>query len=284
MSRVHNKRRNAGVLYELLLRNVVLGTVEGRTDAVETTLKVIRRHFKPGSELYREFRLFHALSKVRTDSDRVVDTILTEARREAQRADSTALEKEKTSLVHSVNKLADVSPGLLEQRIPDFRSLATVQRLLNAWRDPKGANPVEVAKLEEGVRTWLRRPEEIEQPLESLGNQAVDPLALRIMRERLESNLRRDLSTEQVTLLREHVLAEGSNRTAFTQKLEQLRGEAIRDLETYLTVEKSEIVREKSKVVLEKIKSLDLSRPDDAVVGRVMQICALRDEINRENA
>ena len=71
MSRTHNKRRNAGLLYEFLVRTISQALVEGNQKKSSTALKILRRHFKPGTELHKEFRLINALVRSTVSSESV---------------------------------------------------------------------------------------------------------------------------------------------------------------------------------------------------------------------
>ena len=62
-TRSHNKKRNSGIIFELLLRHVSSRLIEEDTAGAQKALNIIEKYFKKGSELYKEFRLFNALAK-----------------------------------------------------------------------------------------------------------------------------------------------------------------------------------------------------------------------------
>ena len=76
----HNKKRNVGIIYELLLSNITNNLLEGKKSKAKITTKIIEKHFKKGTELYKEFRLFNALSKSHVTNTHVVASILNEAK------------------------------------------------------------------------------------------------------------------------------------------------------------------------------------------------------------
>ena len=57
----HNKKRNVGLIYEQLIRYASKCILEGKTDRAEIAMQIMKEHFRPGTELYKEFRLFNAL-------------------------------------------------------------------------------------------------------------------------------------------------------------------------------------------------------------------------------
>ena len=59
----HNKKRNAGIIYELLVRAVSAYLVENDKAKAQVALNILSTHFNKKTELYKEFRIFHALTK-----------------------------------------------------------------------------------------------------------------------------------------------------------------------------------------------------------------------------
>ena len=57
----HNKKRNIGIIYELLLRHMSHALIEGNKKQIKEATNIIERRFNKKSELYKEFRLFNAL-------------------------------------------------------------------------------------------------------------------------------------------------------------------------------------------------------------------------------
>ena len=79
--RSHNKKRNVGIIYEQLILTVSKGIVENNQATVKNAKNIIRRHFKPGTELYREHKLFQALVKPYIDNNSLATAILGEAKK-----------------------------------------------------------------------------------------------------------------------------------------------------------------------------------------------------------
>ena len=76
MSRPHNKKRNVGIIYEQLINYTSQSLVEGRKKDADNAMSIIRRNFKKGTELYKEFRLFNALVKTSVPSAALATRIL----------------------------------------------------------------------------------------------------------------------------------------------------------------------------------------------------------------
>ncbi len=77
----HNKKRNVGIIYELLLSNITKNLMEGKKSKAKIASKIIEKHFKKGTELYKEFRLFNALTKSHVTNTHVIASFLIEAKK-----------------------------------------------------------------------------------------------------------------------------------------------------------------------------------------------------------
>ena len=95
----HNKKRNVGIVYELLLNHISTKLLEGKKREAKTATKLIEKHFKKGTELYKEFRLFNALAKSDITQTHVVASILNEAKIASRNLNERQLEREKSALL-----------------------------------------------------------------------------------------------------------------------------------------------------------------------------------------
>ena len=104
----HNKKRNVGIIYELLLNHMSKCLLEDNKKDLNKLTKIIEKRFKKGTELYREFRLFNALATSTVSNIYVATSILAEAKNAARNIDLKKLEKEKSDLIRDINyKLND---------------------------------------------------------------------------------------------------------------------------------------------------------------------------------
>ena len=99
----HNKKRNIGVVYELLIQHITSCIVEGDNKSAKVGTRLIEKHFSKEKELYKEFRLFNALANSTVSDTHIVASILSEAKRAARKIDYKKLEKEKSNLLRDIN-------------------------------------------------------------------------------------------------------------------------------------------------------------------------------------
>ena len=93
----HNKKRNVGIVYELLLKHISKSLLENNKREAKKAAKIIEKRFgDKNSEIYKEFRLFNALANSKVKNTHTVASILQEAKSAARKNfNFEKLEKEK---------------------------------------------------------------------------------------------------------------------------------------------------------------------------------------------
>ena len=132
LNKKHTKRRNIGLIYEFLVRHIIDSVMREDDASAEKAVLIIRKNFKPGTELYREWRLFNAVVKTRGVDETMANAIIRETRHAVRKYDRTKLDTEKTRLIHEINHT--LGQDVYDRPVSDYRFFATVQTLFNDWR------------------------------------------------------------------------------------------------------------------------------------------------------
>lgn len=274
--RIHNKKRNVGILYELLVRKVSESLVEGDEKTSDKSLQIIEEFFKKDSVLLREYRLFSALTKTYVESDNVVSKLLAEARRGAESFDNIKLEQEKDRLIKRINKTFDDS-NFFNTKIPEYKSFASIQTLLSAWRNPEKHGIGRIAECEERVSALLKEKKEIKN-LEDLKVKDVDSLTTKLMVEKFNKKFK-TLSSSQKRVL-DAVLT--CDKKQIVEVLTQEKAIASSSLNNLKKSETSDwILRKIDKVGLV-IESLDPKDASDENVQKFMTVTHMSNLITEE--
>lgn len=270
----HNKKRNAALIYEQLIRYISRSIIEGRYEKASQAKRVLSEHYSRGSELYREFRLFNSFMRTHVD-EFVARKIVAEARRAAENHDPARLENEKGHLISAINRDLNEST-LYDMRIPEYRDLATIQILLNAWRSPGKSSPSEVVQLEEKVVEILKKPKATPPLVVSEG---VNPLSLKLAKQKFIQSTSESFTPEQITLIS---MAAKGNEEQLMPILGKIKEGTLKRMDDLKSVESSEIVLSKIGVVSEAVRSLDPSDTSSENVSKFLVLGKLCEEISGE--
>ena len=281
MPKSHNKKRNVGIVYELLLRRVSECLVNEDTKSAQQTLDIISRRFKRGTELYKEFRLFRALAKSHVSDENIARSILEEAKAAARKTNVKSLEREKSDLIREMNyNLKD--KNLYFRHVPDYKSLATIQVLLNDWREGDCADIRRMALYESKIVDYLLQEKTIVD-ISSEENNNVDPLVVKIMSEKMNEKYGKRFSKDQREILKVYAFASSAQTEASHAKLaETMRLISEKSLSGIVHLRETsdnKVIQEKIANVENKIMQESTRDLDDKKIVRFLTLMDLCREI-----
>lgn len=280
MARSHNKKRNVGVIYELLLRRVSECLVNENTKDAQATLDILSRRFKKGTELYKEFRLFRALAKSEVSDPDIAHAILSEAKDAARATNIKALEKEKSNLIREMNYSLNDS-NLYRRYVPDYKSLATIQTLLSDWRDRDSADIERIALYESKVVKYLLQ-EKPKISLESEVDHDANGLVVKIMTEKINKKYGKDFDRDQKKILNLYAFTT-SGKVESKNNLDKYLAEvAEKTISRISLLEKetdNKIIKEKISKVRDQIVQENSRNIDDQKIIRFLTLIDLCKEI-----
>ena len=277
----HNKKRNAGIIYELLVRAVSAYLVENDKAKAQVALNILSTHFNKKSELYKEFRVFHALTKSTVQDSSIAAAILSESKQSSRRIDSHKLDKEKSSLIKEVNyTLKD--PDFYYRNVPEYREFATVQSLINTWREGDRSNLTEMVILESKMVEFLTGSKpQIQEEVEV--NPDVDALVVKIMNEKFNNKYASKLTKEQKDLIQDYVFSLQSNTHEFiSERARSIQISAVERLRELKKAEKNTIILEKIDNVMNQVNNIDFTTLNDEKIARLMTLNQLISEIKED--
>ena len=276
-SKNHNKKRNVGIIYEQLCRKVSECLVEGNKEQADVALNILTTHFKKGTELYKEFRLFNSLVKTTVSSDAIASRILEKAQEAASDHNATKLNQEKSMLIKEINHNLE-GGSFYSTRVPEYRTYATIQTLLNSWRGGS-ENLGQVAEFEQKICEWLVT-EKASENLSEMKSADINKLTVKIMREKFNKKYSSEMTTSQQDLIREFVFTQQSATVdEITSVLKEQKDRANNLITSYKAECSNRFIKEKIPTIEEAIKSLDPQNHKDDNVAKFLTVMGLCEEL-----
>ena len=121
----HSKFKNTGILFELLVRQIASDTLSDKTCYAT---QIIKRHFKKGSQLATELKLYQALTKENFDSQYKAQEFLNIVLKERAKLNESNLRREKYNLIKSI-KDSYVIEDFFKYRVNNYKELASAYKL-----------------------------------------------------------------------------------------------------------------------------------------------------------
>lgn len=259
----HNKKRNVGLLHEQLVRHVSEMTVEGNAEKAEKALSILVNHFKKGSALFNEFRLFSALAHPRVGDKEIARRIIEESKKACANHDLHKLNKEKSQLIREINHTIN-REDFYNQRIENYRVFSTIQALLNEWRGKNALSADERIQYEIVLENHLSRSKE-NADLSKKEN--ADPLVLNIMIEKFNNKYNNNLTLPQRKIL-EACLAGNDEDVLRHSRLVKI--EASKLIEEYFGSCDNKFLSAKKEMLEEKVNNYIPNNTEESVTKALM--------------
>lgn len=277
----HNKKRNTGLLYEFLIKTISQALVDDDKKKSSKALKIVKTHFKPGTELYKEFRLINSIMKTTVSSEAVAASILSEAKSAARSHDLSSLDKEKSFLIRSINHQLN-DDHFYDQHISEYRTFATIQNLLNDWRS-KSPDLSRMAEYEDQLVKWLvTQKQEKKDHIVVEGSHGSSRLLMKIMMKKLGEKYDNALTNEQKSLIKAYAFSSANDdEKTVLLKLNEIKQKLIGSIDAY--VSENSISEKYLSDKLSQVRSsllVEHSKVDDSIVAEYMLYIKLIDELS----
>jgi len=284
MLKTHNKKRNTALLYEFLVKTISSALVEDNKKKSSTALKILRKYFKPGTQLYKEFRIFNALIKTTVSGDAVATSIMQETRSAIASLDYEILNREKSLLIRSINHMIK-DENFYDQPIAEYRLYATIQTLFNEWRKPTGtADIVSLANYENQLREWLLSEKKKDDQILIDETPGTTRLLMKVMMKKLNEKYSTALNDDQKDIIKAYAFSTANDdQTTIKKKLQEIRNCVVKAIDVYgIQKQNNAYVINKLQDVKSKILSESIDVVNDSTVSNFMLYSILRQELADE--
>jgi hypothetical protein len=279
----HNRKRNTGLLYEFLVRNMAHQAIEHDREGWKKSFNIVRNYFSPNSPLAKELELFDAVRSCRGMRESSARQVLREVVVHAKAMDQRKLEIKKSNLIKEINYTFG-KDFFSKHRIPEYRLLASIHLLIEGSRvQGRLLEGVQRIQLEEAIMSYMMS---IPMKQEDVIPEVIDGFVYSIAEERFEKKYGSTLSSTQRKLLegfavsmlsgdkkqlREHLLEE---------KVRMLS--VLRSARTMQEVRSDEVMRARLEEAIVKLSSLNEGADPECVVEEMLLFERLTEELTND--
>jgi hypothetical protein len=271
----HNKKRNVGIIYELLLRFISNSLVEGDKKRAQKALTIIEKRFNKNTELYKEFRLFNALAKTTASGSHIAAAILNETKSAIKRTNSKKLKIEKSRLIKDINYILNDS-NFYYRKVPDYKTYAIIHNLFEEWKKEDKSNLTDMFHYENVITEWLLSEK---RELVKQSNIEADNLIFNIMTKKLNERYSK-FNNEQKQILQNYALYnEEENHHKMRNYLVNLKENTVKKISAYESESDNIIVNSKINSVVKNINELNTDIIDDQLITKFLMLSKLKEEL-----
>ena len=205
MRRKHNKFRNTGVLFELLVRQIASDTL-ANTDS--KAVKIVKKYFH-NSELAKEHKLYHTILTAPRLSEGKAEVLVNTTVDMAKKLNKEQLLKEKYNLIKEIKKHYDLE-SFFKSKVNNYNILAAAYTLFEVAMDNKFVEPKQVVINKLTILEHITKKQLIKEEITDVATELnkedkhVRLLAYRMLIEKFNSKYA-NLSIRQKLVLKEFI-------------------------------------------------------------------------------
>lgn len=124
----HSKYKNAGILFELLVRQITSDTLDGKDSHVKDLLK---KYFVK-TELGREYKLYETLLKKTSTSESKADIIINTLIESSKNLNRGVIKRQKYNLIKEIKEHYDIEK-FFNHKLPTYKVYAAFYTLMEAY-------------------------------------------------------------------------------------------------------------------------------------------------------
>lgn len=269
---MHNKKRNSLIVYEQLMRKIASCLMEENHTLAKKYYKIIQEFYYSDNEIQKEYKLALALAN-KDCSEFVAKRILDESRKKVKFQSSSSLNQEKTMLIQKIRALGD--QDFFNQPIKEYKAYATIQVLLNDWREDS-CEIDRITNYEGKLYNRLLESDTNKNDDQDIKiDEDVSNLAVKLMSEKFEIKWAEKLSIDQRQILKDYISGQVD-----TKKLQALKESTLQEIEKLKKTSSNEALSQ-----LNDVKKFLLETKtdvlDDETILQFMQIAELKNEIEK---
>ena len=274
----HNKKRNVGLVYEMLLNYIVENIMDGKQNLAKKATKIIERRFNKSTELYKEFRLFNAIANSTVSGTHIAAGILCEAKEAARRINQAQLNKEKSLLIKDINyQLSD--KYFFHRTVKEYRTYATIQTLLNEWSKNDKGDLSKIIAYEKNIVEHLIDDSKNKISESRLDDHATDRLVFDLLTKKINEKYESSLTLEQKEILRNYAIY-SDDLESLKGYLEDLKTNTVETLKEYKSSTDNIVLLSKIDNVINNVKSLQTEHVDDQCIKKFLTVSSLKQQLD----
>lgn len=212
----HSKFKNAGILFELLTRQITADILAGRDESF--TKNLMFKYFHESKELGKEVQLYNFILQQKSKDVSSAERLLGVVLQTRSKLDERELNKQKYSIIKEIKEKYNID-DFLKNKIPNYKLYASIYKLFED--QDKSEVKFEVIELIESreyiVENLTKEKKSDQESMDVYGSQTADVrlLAYKFLIENFNSKYN-DLLPDQKKLLKEYI-TNVSNSSKFTK-------------------------------------------------------------------
>jgi len=276
----HNKLRNTGIIFEILVRKITADSLSGKDSKA---LPILKKYFVK-TELGKEYKLYETLFSYKNISEAKAESILNTIIETSKGLNKSLLRRQKYNLVKEIKENFNLEE-LFQTKLPNYKAQASLYNLIELYTlENQNKNPKQIIENKLTLLEYLTSSTINKQKVETdvisefkSYDKDVRVLTYKILLEKF-NNKYKDLSSGQKSILKEFI-----NSADNIVRLKEVYNTKIFEFKKTLSSLIKKITDESVKIKLNEITGLlkESDRIKDEDLVNLLQYCSLVEELQK---
>jgi hypothetical protein len=276
----HNKLRNTGIIFEILVRKITSDSLSGKDSKA---LPILKKYFVK-TELGKEYKLYETLFSYKNISEAKAESILNTVIETSKGLNKSLLRRQKYNLVKEIKENFNLEE-LFQTKLPNYKAQASLYNLIELYTlENQNKNPKQIIENKLTLLEYLTSSTINKQKVETdvisefkSYDKDVRVLTYKILLEKF-NNKYKDLSSGQKSILKEFI-----NSADNVVRLKEVYNTKIFEFKKTLSSLIKKITDESVKIKLNEITGLlkESDRIKDEDLVNLLQYCSLVEELQK---
>ena len=246
----HNKYKNTGILFELLVRKITADTMSSHDSKA---VSLIKKYFV-NTELGKEYKLYETVFKSKNMGEGKANTILSAVLEISRKLNRSSIKRQRYNIIKELKENYNIE-DLFKNNINNYKAQASLYTLFEIYNSQEVTNPNQIIDnkitlLEHLTKSELTKDNVKDDIIEEFKSYDKDLriLTYRVLLEKFNDKYS-DLSISQKLVLKEFI-----NNVDNTTKLKEFYNNKINELKNSLTHEITKVKDKATKIKLQEIQ------------------------------